>query len=88
MTWCEANRVDYLFGLARNQRLVGAIDAELAWAEEDSFATGKPARHVADFMWTTRASWSRRRRVVARGRAASRRSGREVKPIPASWSPP
>ena len=25
MTWCEANGVDYLFGLARNQRLVGAI---------------------------------------------------------------
>src|SRR5512134_1517158 len=66
MTWCEANRVDYLFGLARNQRLVGAIDAELAWAEEDSFATGKPARRFADFMWTTRESWSRRRRVVAK----------------------
>jgi hypothetical protein len=25
MTWCEANGVDYIFGLARNERLVGAI---------------------------------------------------------------
>src|SRR6185437_8266074 len=30
MAWCEANRVDYLFGLARNRRLVGQIAAELA----------------------------------------------------------
>lgn len=66
MAWCEANRVNYLFGLARNQRLVEAIGTELAWAEEDSIATGKPARRFADFMWTTRGSWSRRRRVVAK----------------------
>ena len=25
MAWCEANGVDYVFGLARNERLVGAI---------------------------------------------------------------
>jgi hypothetical protein len=30
MTWCEANGVDYVFGLARNERLVGAIAEELA----------------------------------------------------------
>src|SRR6202044_3675068 len=33
MSWCEANRVDFLFGLARNPRLVGQIDAELVQAE-------------------------------------------------------
>jgi hypothetical protein len=66
MAWCEANRVDYVFGLARNARLVGAIDAELAWAEEDSIATGRPARRFADLMWATRESWTRHRRVVAK----------------------
>ena len=66
MAWCEANRVDYLFGLARNRRLVGAIAAELCRAEQDSIATGKPARRFADLLWTTRQSWSRRRRVVAK----------------------
>jgi hypothetical protein len=29
MTWCELNGVDYLFGLARNERLVGAIAQDL-----------------------------------------------------------
>jgi hypothetical protein len=66
MAWCEANRVDYLFGLARNPRLVEHIHIELAWAEHDAEAAGRPARRFADFRWTTRESWSRRRRVVAK----------------------
>jgi hypothetical protein len=66
MTWCEENRVDYVFGLARNQRLVGAIAAELAAAETESLARGEPARRFADFAWRTRDSWSRERRVVAK----------------------
>jgi hypothetical protein len=66
MAWCEANKVDYLFGLARNARLVAAIEAELWWAEEEARASGKAARRFADLMWTTLESWSRRRRVVAK----------------------
>ena len=66
MAWCEENRVDYLFGLARNARLVEHIQADLWWAEEEAMATGKAARRFADFQWTTRDSWSRRRRVVAK----------------------
>src|SRR6186997_107358 len=38
MAWCEANRVDYLFGLARNERLVEEIRAELAEAAAESAA--------------------------------------------------
>ncbi|HYN12793.1 MAG TPA: IS1380 family transposase [Burkholderiales bacterium] len=66
MAWCEDNRVDYLFGLARTSRLVEYIAIPLAWAEDDAERTGKPARRFADFRWTTRESWSRRRRVVAK----------------------
>jgi hypothetical protein len=66
MAWCEANKVDYLFGLARNARRVAAIEAELWWAEEEARASGKAARRFADLMWTTLESWSRRRRVVAK----------------------
>ena len=66
MAWCEANRVDYLFGLARNSRLVERIHIELAWAEDEAERTGHSARRFADFRWTTRGSWSRRRRVVAK----------------------
>ncbi|BCH21317.1 IS1380 family transposase [Mesorhizobium sp. L-8-3] len=66
MAWCEANAVDYLLGLARNTRLVGHIAAELAVAEAEASDSGKPARCFKDFMWTTRKSWSRQRRVVAK----------------------
>jgi hypothetical protein len=38
----------------------------LAWAEDDAIKSGKPARRFKDFRWTTRDSWSRRRRVVAK----------------------
>jgi DDE family transposase len=64
MVWCEAHAVDYVFGLARNQRLVGAIVDDLAEAE--SLAKTGPARRFADFAWRTRDSWSRARRVVAK----------------------
>jgi hypothetical protein len=64
--WCEANRVDYLFGLARNERLVEAIKAELAEAAAESAATEKPARRFRDFAWSTLDSWSRHRRVIGK----------------------
>jgi hypothetical protein len=66
MAWCEANRVDYLFGLARNARLEAEIAAELAEAAAESRVTGRPARRFRDFMWTTLDSWSRRRRVIGK----------------------
>ena len=66
MAWCEANKVDYLFGLARNKRLVAEIETELAEAAEESRQSGKPARRFKDFMWQTRKSWSAKRRVVAK----------------------
>lgn len=66
MAWCEANQVDYLFGLARNPRLVAEIERELAEAADESRHTGKPARRFKDFHWSTLESWSRRRRVVAK----------------------
>src|SRR3954453_2955107 len=49
MAWCEANGVDYLFGLARNSRLAAEIAAELEQAAEESRRTGRPARRFKDF---------------------------------------
>jgi len=66
MAWCENNGVDYLFGLAKNSRLVTEIEAELAAAQEQSQKTEKPARRFKDFAWRTRDSWSCARRVVAK----------------------
>ena len=66
MVWCEENRVDFVFGLARNARLTAHIAEELAAAEAEAKSTGKAARRFKDFHWTTLDSWSRRRRVVAK----------------------
>jgi hypothetical protein len=66
MAWCEKNQVDYVFGLARNDRLVEEIAVELIQAEEEAARTGKPARRFKDLRWSTRESWSRRRRVIAK----------------------
>jgi hypothetical protein len=66
MCWCELNDVDFVFGLAKNERLVGEIVAELAAAEADSKASGQPARRFKEFQWSTRESWSRQRRVIAK----------------------
>ena len=66
MAWCETNRVDFLFGLARNERLEAAIKPELMLASLDSMRSGRPARRFTDFMWSTIDSWSRNRRVVGK----------------------
>jgi hypothetical protein len=66
MAWCEENRVDYVFGLARNPRLVAAIEAELGEARAQAQNTGRSARRFKDLRWSTLDSWSRTRRVVAK----------------------
>ena len=66
MSWCEANRVDYVFGLARNARLEAAIADDLARAEADSRQTGGAARVFKELRWATLDSWSRKRRVIAK----------------------
>jgi hypothetical protein len=66
MAWCEANGVHYVFGLAKNDRLIAAIKDVLEAAEKTSRRTGKPARRFKQFKWTTRKSWGHERRVVAK----------------------
>ena len=66
MAWAEANRVDYVFGLARNVRLETEIAAEMAQAKAAAQRTGQTVRRFKDFRWSTRDSWSRRRRVIGK----------------------
>jgi hypothetical protein len=67
MAWCEANKVDYVFGLARNARLEARLADALDEAERLSLANaGQPARVFRDFDWSTKESWSRRRRVIGK----------------------
>jgi Transposase DDE domain group 1 len=66
MAWCEENGVDYVFGLARNNRLVAKISRELRAAQREAGRTRRAARRFKDFRWTTLDSWSRRRRVIGK----------------------
>ncbi len=77
---CEDKKVDFIFGLARNSRLVEHIHVDLAWAEEEALQTGQPARRFADFHWTTLNSWSRRRRVVAKAEWMPKRGEKGANP--------
>ena len=45
MSWCEANRVEYVFGLERISRLEAALTDQLAQAKQQlCMSSGKPAR--------------------------------------------
>jgi len=68
MAWYEANQVDYVLGLAKNERLRAEIAAELAQAAEQYQGSGQAARIFKEFRYQTRQSWSRARRVVAKAK--------------------
>ena len=70
MSWCENNSVDFVFGLARNQRLRKIIGAQMHQATQHWNETGKPARVFTEFPYKTKKTkkggWERERRVAAK----------------------
>jgi hypothetical protein len=66
MSWCESHGVDFVFGLARNARLQRALGEELTQARALFEESGKAARVFKDFVYRTKKSWSRQRRVVGK----------------------
>ena len=66
MAWCEAEGVDYVLGLAKNERLKAQIKKELTKAERQYQETRRAARIFKEFYYKTRKSWSGQRRVVAK----------------------
>ncbi|MEO7653641.1 MAG: IS1380 family transposase [Bryobacteraceae bacterium] len=70
MSWCENNGVDFVFGLARNQRLRKIIGAQMHEATQQWNQTGKPARVFSEFGYRTKKTkkggWDRERRVTAK----------------------
>ncbi len=71
MSWCENNGVEFVFGLARNQRLRKIIGAQMQQATQQWNQTGKPARVFSEFHYKTKKKankgrWDSERRVVAK----------------------
>jgi len=66
LSWCEENGVSYLFGMARNSRLVKRIAKELKKARRRYYETCEAQRIFKDFTYRTKNSWSRRRRLIGK----------------------
>jgi len=66
MTWCEQHAVEYVFGLAKNERLITEIQTELADAAQACAREGRAVRCFKDFIYQTRDSWHVARRVVGK----------------------
>src|SRR5690242_7800599 len=79
MSWCENNRVDFVWGLARNQRLRKIIGAEMQEVTQQWNQTSQPVRVFTEFAYRTKKTkkkggWDCERRVVAK---AERIDGKE-----------
>jgi hypothetical protein len=66
MAWCEKEGVDYVLGLAKNDRLKAEIAEAMEQARQHYAETGKAARVFKEFVYQTRHSWTRARRVVGK----------------------
>ena len=67
MAWCEANGVDYVFGMARHPLWEKMVANALEQARQQWEQTQQPARVFLEFEHeTVSGTWSRRRRVVAK----------------------
>ena len=70
LSWCENNRVDFVVGMARNQRLRKIIGAQMHEATQQWRKTGQPARVFSEFEYQTKKTkkggWERARRAVAK----------------------
>jgi len=66
MSWCEANVVDFVFGLARNPRLEGLLKPQLEQAAAEFVQTQQRVRIFTEFEYSTKDSWNRSRRVIGK----------------------
>jgi hypothetical protein len=66
MGWCESNGVEFLFGIAKNVRLLRRIRRDLSEARRECISSGQPYRKYTDLAYRTQKTWSKSRRVVAK----------------------
>ena len=87
MRWCESDgvKVDFIFGLAKNKRLIKILGKEMHQAKEMYEKTGQASRVFKDFTYKTKKSWGRERRVV--GKAEHLEKGANPRFVVSSLSP-
>lgn len=66
MIWCEDNDVDFLIGLAKNNRLAKDIEEEMVLAKALYQCSGNASRVFKDFCYKTLKTWRWNRRVIGK----------------------
>jgi len=66
MKYCEDNRVFYVLGLPKNNRLKKALCSAMHSAQKEFKKTGERVKGFTELKYCTRKSWSRTRRVVGK----------------------
>lgn len=66
MRWCEDNRISYILGLSKNERLKRKIARQMEHSRRKYLRTGKSSRSYRNFQYKTLKSWSVKRRVVGK----------------------
>jgi hypothetical protein len=66
MTWCEQWEVDYVLGLAKNDRLKRALASQMQRAKDQCDDTGETVCLYDEFRYETLDTWSKKRRVIAK----------------------
>ena len=64
--FCEENSIDFILGLARNNRLQAELTHEMNTARLQFEETKAAARVFKDFQYETIDTWSRKRRVIGK----------------------
>ena len=65
LRWCERHEVDYLVGIARNDRLLAQAQPYLSAAEQAFHDSGRKQRQFHVVYYAAR-SWDRRRRIIVK----------------------
>jgi hypothetical protein len=66
MAWCERGGLDFIMGLPQNARLKKQIEPQMAQAQKQYEETKAPVRVFTEFLYATKDTWSRERRVIAK----------------------
>ncbi|MBP6783973.1 MAG: IS1380 family transposase [Verrucomicrobiales bacterium] len=65
-SWCEANNLFYVTGMAKNAALLRHLDPTMFRAKADACMRGGWCTHFCEFEYRTAKSWSRARRVIGK----------------------
>ncbi len=66
LSWCEQEGIEYLFGLAKNSRLLNELEPAMVKVRERHQASGNKEKSFEEIEYMTLSSWSARRRVVGK----------------------